>query len=74
MKFIEFLDSCKPKTCSNIINIVIKNGDVGFVYGEFTLYVGLTDYDYEDIFADELLNKDVHTFTAIADNNFEVVI
>ena len=67
MKFIDFLNSCKPKN-GGIVNIGIRDGKVD--YGEFTLYVGKAEY--ERIFAKEFQNREVDTVKAVGQNDFEV--
>ena len=69
MKFIDFLNSCKPKN-GGIVNIGIRGCKVD--YGEFTLYVGKAKY--KSIFAKELLNKEVEKLKARSTNDFEVEI
>jgi hypothetical protein len=67
MKFIDFLNSCKPKF-ANVINIGISDNETG--YGEFTLYANTAEY--ERIFAKEFQNREVDTVTAVGQNDFEV--
>lgn len=67
MKFIDFLNICKPKL-ANIINIGISDDEID--YGEFTLYVNTAEY--ERIFAKEFQNREVDTVKAVGQNDFEV--